>query len=332
MCNRPVGLHHDSQTMNARDFSARVPPGGYQWWYVDAMSDDGRYGLTIIAFIGSVFSPYYAAARRRAPGRADPQDFCSVNVALYGDCRRWAMTERGVGALRRSAHELAIGPSRLHWDGDALVIDLDEVSTPLPQRLRGQVRVQSPVLSRNAFALDAEGRHLWSPIAPCARVSVQLDQPSLNWQGDGYLDSNAGETSLEEAFVRWHWSRASLHGGDTAVLYDVTRRDASSASLALRFDADGGFSTFDPPPEQTLPTTMWRVDRATRSEHASPQAQTLEDTPFYARSMVRTQLLGESVGSMHESLDLDRFRSRWVQTLLPFRMPRRSGTRVRAAL
>ena len=84
------------------------------------------------------------------------------------------MTERGVGALRRSAHELAIGPSRLHWDGDALVIDLDEVSTPLPQRLRGQVRVQSPVLSRNAFALDAGGRHLWSPIAPCARVSVRL--------------------------------------------------------------------------------------------------------------------------------------------------------------
>ena len=51
-------------------------------------------------------------------------------------------------------------------------------------------------------------------------------------------------------------------------------------------------STCAPPPEQTLPTTMWRVDRATRSEHASPQAHTLEDTPFYARSMVRTQLLG----------------------------------------
>ena len=33
---------------------------GYVWWYVDALSDDGRQGLTIIAFIGSVFSPYYA--------------------------------------------------------------------------------------------------------------------------------------------------------------------------------------------------------------------------------------------------------------------------------
>ncbi len=34
--------------------------GGYAWWYVDALSDDGRHGLTLIAFIGSVFSPYYA--------------------------------------------------------------------------------------------------------------------------------------------------------------------------------------------------------------------------------------------------------------------------------
>jgi carotenoid 1,2-hydratase len=28
---------------------------------------------------------------------------------------------------------------------------------------------------------------------------------------------------------------------------------------------------------------------------------------------------------MHESLSLDRFASRWVQAMLPFRMPRRTG-------
>ena len=48
-----------------------VAPGGYAWWYVDALSDDGRHGLTIIAFIGSVFSPYYAWAAAR---HADPLD------------------------------------------------------------------------------------------------------------------------------------------------------------------------------------------------------------------------------------------------------------------
>jgi carotenoid 1,2-hydratase len=70
-----------------------VPHGGYAWWYVDGLSDDGRHGITLIAFIGSVFSPYYAWARRRGGG--DPEHHCALNVALYGaGGKRWALTER----------------------------------------------------------------------------------------------------------------------------------------------------------------------------------------------------------------------------------------------
>ena len=39
-------------------FDRRVGHDGYVWWYVDAFSEDRAYGLTLIAFIGSVFSPY----------------------------------------------------------------------------------------------------------------------------------------------------------------------------------------------------------------------------------------------------------------------------------
>ena len=102
-------------------FDEHVPSGGYAWWYVDALSDDGQHGLTIIAFIGSVFSPYYAWARARGTG--DPLNHCAVNVALYGrDRKRWAMTERGRGHVGRASSSLAIGPSLLTWDGDALTI------------------------------------------------------------------------------------------------------------------------------------------------------------------------------------------------------------------
>ena len=37
--------------------------------------------LTLIAFVGSVFSPYYAWARRR--GQADAENHCALNLALY---------------------------------------------------------------------------------------------------------------------------------------------------------------------------------------------------------------------------------------------------------
>ena len=146
-------------------FDAAVPHGGYTWWYVDALSDDGQHGLTIIAFIGSVFSPYYAWARRR-DGLADPANHCSLNVALYGRPRRWAMTERGRGALVRDADQLAIGPSRLHWRGDHLEIEIAEVTAPLPSRIRGTVRVHPGALTGRCFTLDDAGHHHWSPIAP----------------------------------------------------------------------------------------------------------------------------------------------------------------------
>ena len=51
--------------MSGPDFNVAVPPSGYRWWYLDGLSADGQRGLTVIAFVGSVFSPYYAAARRR---------------------------------------------------------------------------------------------------------------------------------------------------------------------------------------------------------------------------------------------------------------------------
>ena len=69
--------------VSAADFKAVVPQYGYRWWYIDAFSDDYQYGLTIIAFIGSVFSPYYAWSRAR--GHGDPYNHCALNVSLYGN-------------------------------------------------------------------------------------------------------------------------------------------------------------------------------------------------------------------------------------------------------
>jgi carotenoid 1,2-hydratase len=274
----------------------------------------------VIAFIGSVFSPYYAWARRRGP--ADPQRFCALNVALYGpDRKRWALTERP--AAFRDRATLAIGPSALSWDGAALTIRIAETTVPFPSRLRGTLVVHPAGLTGRTETLDAAGRHRWSPIAPVGRVEVAMEQPALRWSGHAYLDSNDGDRPLEDDFIRWDWSRADLREG-AALLYDVTRRDGSDLSLALRADRGGGVAAFEPPPCAALPSTGWRVRRATRADPGFRPTvrRTLEDTPFYARSVLDTRLLGQDVVAVHESLSLDRFRHPVVQMMLPFRMPR----------
>ncbi|MBO8085135.1 MAG: carotenoid 1,2-hydratase [Marichromatium sp.] len=292
------------------------------------MSDDGQHGLTVIAMLGNVFSPYYAWRRRRAAPNLDPFDHCALNVVLYGrdGKKRWAMTERGRGALHQSADTLRIGPSGLHWDGEALTIDVDELTVPLPSRLRGRIRVHPSAINPQDFVLDGKARHRWWPIAPVARVELDFQNPGLRWSGAGYLDSNRGEEPLEAGFQRWDWSRAALSDG-AATLYDATERDGRNSQLALRFARNGEVEQVAPPPRAALPTaSVWRVGRGTQCE-AGDQArvvQTLEDTPFYVRSVVETRLCGERVESVHESLDLDRFAANWVQMLLPFRMPRKT--------
>jgi carotenoid 1,2-hydratase len=273
----------------------------------------------LIAFVGSVFSPYYAAARRR--GTTDPENYCALNVALYGRRERWAMTERGRRAMHRDASTFVIGPSALAWDGNALMIDINEIGAPIPRRIAGRVRVIPQAVTRHEFVLDSFGEHRWRPIAPRARVEVELSHPALRWSGEGYLDSNTGDVPLERSFVRWDWSRAALRDG-TAVLYDVTCRDGTTPSLALMFDMHGDVQDIVRPPPVTLPPNGWRVPRATRSDDAARVIDTLENAPFYARSLIATRLCGEDTIAVHESLSLDRFANRIVQLMLPFRMPR----------
>jgi carotenoid 1,2-hydratase len=306
-----------------------------------------RCGLTIIAFLGSVFSPYYAHARHRRLRRfgdvaVDALNHCSINVALYGAGQdRWTMTERGRDRVSRDATHLAIGPSAIEWDGDTLRLTLDEVAAPWPRRVRGTIEVAcgpgafqrasrepSPEASPrepHRVELDVDGRHRWGVIAPRARVDVALDAPHCAWSGSGYLDSNRGSVPLEHDFDDWSWSRAHLADGRTAVVYDVARREGPAFSLAQCFDAEGHVEAFDAPQSVALPRTRWGLDRTTRSTNRPTIAQSLEDGPFYARSVVEAEWLGERVTCVHEQLSLARFEQRWVRALLPFRMPRRGG-------
>ena len=306
-------------------FDVAVPHGGYVWWYVDALSDDGRHGITLIAFLGSVFSPYYAWARRFGAG--DPLQHCALNVALYGDTRAWAMTERDSAAVQRSVDELVIGPSALHWDGDSLRIDIAERTLPFGRRLCGTVRVRPEAVTGQSYALDAERQHEWSPLAPRAHVEVSLEHPALRWSGPGYLDSNRGDVPLEQSFSHWSWSRAAI-GDGSLVLYDVAQHATPGAMLALQIDRQGGVTSFDPPPRHKLPHTRWRVARDTRAMEGDARVvRTLEDTPFYARSVIESRLLGHNLTAMHETLSLRRFRQPVVQGMLAFRMPRALGKR-----
>jgi carotenoid 1,2-hydratase len=313
---------------SALQFDRPVPDGGYAWWYLDALSDDGAHGLTIILFIGSVFSPYYAWARRHGPTPA--LDHCAFNVALYarpgsGQPTGWTMTERGRSATALQHHRFDLGPSQAHWDGQRLHLRLCERTMPWGRNVVGDIELEPAALHDQPYALDAAGRHQWIPIAPRSRVRVRLRSPALQWEGRAYLDSNRGERPLAHDFERWDWSRAALGEQRTAVFYDAARRDGGNTQWSLCFDG-GGVSPCTAPPQAGVQRSAWGLERHTRADAGSAVrvSQSLEDGPFYARAVLGTQLWGGVAEAVHETLDLRRWVRPVVQAMLPFRMPRRA--------
>jgi carotenoid 1,2-hydratase len=278
--------------------------------------------------VGSVFSPYYASAFARYGAAVDAENHCAINVALYGAAgKRWAMTERGRGSLHRDRERLSIGPSLLKWTGQHLEIKLDEVCVPIPRRVRGTVRLYPDALSDFSTSLDDAGRHRWGPIAPCARIEVDMLHPAISWRGSAYFDCNEGDEPVSRPFKAWDWWRARLANGSTAVIYDVRQTNGSQRLIAERFAPDGSSEPFEPASaRQQVGSTLWSIKRGIRAD-AGAQTQvieTLEDTPFYARSLLKTQLFGQSVTAVHETLQPQRLASLPVRAMLPWRMPRRA--------
>ena len=283
----------------------------------------------MIAFVGSVFSPYYHFS-----GRKDPENHVAFNVALYRpEGAMWAMTERGRGSLSRSENELRVGNSRMRYTPEGLVIDFDETALPWPgqrlwpERISGRITLVAAVHNMDAFDLDPAGGHRWWPKMPRGRVSVACSAfAGGGFEGEGYHDINFGDRPLEKDFTSWDWARGTAKDGRTVIVYDALMKDGGSRRMGLSFWADGARTSFPLPSRQPFPRGFWGVRGGIACDAgAMPTVgKKLEDSPFYTRSLVETELQGQKVAMVHESLDCRRLANPLVRLMLPFKMPRRT--------
>ena len=100
----------------AHEHWLRETPGAYEWWYYDALSDDGEWALTCIWFLGNPFSPYYRLAALGQ--RADPFAHNALYFALYRHGRLHAyhftrFRRSEIETAQRLPMTLLFGPNRL---------------------------------------------------------------------------------------------------------------------------------------------------------------------------------------------------------------------------
>ena len=284
------------------------------------MSDDGAYAIVVIALLGSPFSPTYAKAR--AAGVTMPWSFSALNVAIYGrDVRVWSLRERAAHCVH-NANCLRFGPSTMAWENEALVVRVDERTTPFGRPVRGTIRITPQVAPGPALALDTAQRHTWWPVAPVARIAVDMREPALRFEGHGYHDANAGDAPLESDFRGWSWARA--RDGDRAlVTYDVMEARGTRRTHAFSIGAAGeGVTLLEDISPTPLPKGRWGVARHIAADCGADAriVRSLEDGPFYTRALVSTRLGGRPVVALQETLSAERLARSWVRFLTGFRM------------
>lgn len=232
--------------------------GAYEWWYFDAISDDGRDALVIIFLADFIFSPRYNRAVARylqgSSGEAPPGTFPALAVSLYRNGRPLfrAINEYGGEDFAASTDTpvVRIGRSSFHLH---TTDDKTSYSIHLDVPLRGGRRLEASLqwevvegdFSGDEFiraASDAQAReaHQWNMVAPRCRVTGTLavmkhDRrrfEEFTFRGLGYHDHNRDARWMPPTIAEWQWGRA--HFDDvTAIYYRYRERTAEQPLTRL---------------------------------------------------------------------------------------------------
>jgi carotenoid 1,2-hydratase len=221
------GIHHDT----AHELTA---PGAYEWWYVDAISDDGEWACTAIWFIGIPMSPFYNAAfeRFKKSGESPPcaHDFPGYSISLYHRGKRVynAFHEFPPNAFKTKFDEpfIEIGKTRFFFKNKKFEIEIDTVFEKEPRGFKGKFTLTpNQLLAGNSFKNEENGHnHTWIPAAPDCAISSEFAlyeygelKISDGFHGTAYHDHNIGLRPLADDFSDWYWGR--VHCGDFTLVY-----------------------------------------------------------------------------------------------------------------
>ncbi|GIW86450.1 MAG: hydroxyneurosporene dehydrogenase [Isosphaeraceae bacterium] len=230
-------------------------PGSQEWWYFDALSDDGTDGLVVIVYAALPFDPDYGRATMRHlrdPGRhpaPHPLDHCGIGLSWY---HRGTTAAYALNGYRRADFGHTPAPFAVEVAGNRLTRDSEG---------RYRLVIQTPAVDgRSTIAADLEfvpaaatepfERNLGTPEAPHHWIVAAGDcrvtgtvvvrgrgrtVRSLDFHGRGYHDHNAGVEEISRAMRRWHWGRVHIEDRTEIYYYAVPHRGPTqSLWLTLR--------------------------------------------------------------------------------------------------
>jgi carotenoid 1,2-hydratase len=288
-------------------------PGGFVWWYVDALDAAGD-GFVCIWSWGLPFLPGRAAAWRAGTPQATV-DAPSVNLAVYRGGKQVAYHLLQVPSDEAVWHDdhWRMGASHLRrvTDASGEICVEGDLTLPVPgdpEPLRATFSVRGPPASWPAPDVEpAADAHRWAPLVGPARATARFthgDTTVLAFDGTGYHDRNGCPVPLDAlGLEHWVWGRlttaATLETPASLLIFYLswpTDPDAQPFLLVSRADADGRFRFVECPvtlgPRRTgrfgmrwWTTITLHLPEGPVQVDVDPPA---EDGPFYLRTRIST--------------------------------------------
>lgn len=205
---------------------------GYEWWYFDALSDDGKDAVVIIFLDNFIFSPSYNSPNRKKS--ADLKHKIPALAFTYyrnGKPIYRAINEFSSDDFKADTKtpQCRIGESSFHLEtapyGSGYVL---EINATIHKKRKIKARFEWLSIESDlqpATDKNQADTHFWNLVSPRSDVTGRISvinqkgrkRDEINFRGTGYHDHNFDNRWLPDTVQDWQWGRS--HFPDTTAVF-----------------------------------------------------------------------------------------------------------------
>ncbi len=280
-----------------------IPSSGYEWWYFDAISNDGEWSFVVIFYIGNPFSPEYIQNIAQHSAKPDAHPAVSISVYHRSKAEFYSFVEYTETDLKWDEEKEIL---KIHGNTFSKITEEDvliyqirlneklESSHSISAQIEFKSRISNPALFKESD--EGAKRHFWNLVQPKADVKGNIlikgktGSHQINFKGLGYHDHNVGLEPMKDDFIDWYWGR--LHFEKFTLIYYVMNRKKEQQHRAWLVSSDNQkvLDKFDKVETEDKRTSLFGISSArkiilkSKNSEVTIQANTLIDSgPFYQR-------------------------------------------------
>ena len=333
----------------------------FEWWYFDALSEDGREAVVIIFLDNFVFSPRYNSANRkrgiltgkfrRKKISADEEQIPALAFTYYRDGKP---VYRAINEFPPDVFSASLETPSCRIGNNSFRLESAPYGTGYAISINAKLRknrrleahfewlsIESDFLPEKR--INKEDSHAWNLVVSRAdvtgKISISDDKGKgvdvINFRGTGYHDHNFDNRWLPDTVSEWQWGRA--HFADATAVFYRYKEIGKEAATKLFIVREGELRDRDANFEQQnfrrdkfglkYPTRL-HFETADDVHLLIKQKKVIDSSFFYLRFLSEMTLTLRD-GKLHQAIGITEYvapkalKYRWLDWLTNMRIGRK---------